>query len=67
MAPTPSGGCTSTKFTKVKVPMKANRMQKPMAKLARKAGFFRCMIQAWKCEPMAGVTQVMQVVRCTVK
>ena len=34
--------------------MKANRMQKPMAKLARKGGFFRCMIQAEKWEPMPG-------------
>ena len=54
MAPTPSGGCTRTKLTKVKVPMNANRMQKPMAKLARKGGFFRCMIQASKCERMLG-------------
>ena len=29
---------TSTKLTKVNVPMKANRMQKPMAKAARSAG-----------------------------
>jgi hypothetical protein len=35
MASTLKGGCTRTKFTLVKVPMKANRMQKPMAKLAR--------------------------------
>ena len=67
MAPTPSGGCTRTKLTKVNVPMNANRMQKPMAKLARKAGFFRCMIQASKCEPMAGVTHFMHGVFSIVK
>ena len=47
--------------------MKANRMQKPMAKLARKDGFLRCMIQAWKCELMAGVTHCMQGVFSTAK
>ena len=32
----------------------ANRMPKPMAKLARKAGLFICMIQAAKWEGMPG-------------
>jgi hypothetical protein len=51
----------------VKVPMNANRMQKPMAKLARKEEFFKCTIQALKCEPIAGVTQVMHGVFSMVK
>ena len=32
------GSRTRTKLTKVKVPMKANRMQKPMPKAARSGG-----------------------------
>ena len=36
--PNASGGLTRTKFTYVKVPMNANRIQKPMPKAARKAG-----------------------------
>jgi hypothetical protein len=47
--------------------MKANRMQKPMAKLARKEGFLRCMSQAEKCEFALGPVQVMPGVRSTVK
>jgi hypothetical protein len=37
-----SGGRTSTKFTKVNVPMKANRIQNPMPKAARSAGLRQC-------------------------
>ena len=37
---------TRTKLTKVKVPMKANRMQKPMPKAARSAGLRQCSIIA---------------------
>ncbi len=47
--------------------MKANRMQKPMAKLARKDGFLRCMIQAAKCEPMPSPTLRIGGVFSTVK
>jgi hypothetical protein len=44
--PSDSGARTSTKLTKVKVPMKANRMQKPMAKAERSAGLRQCAIVA---------------------
>jgi len=44
--PSDSGARTSTKLTQVKVPMKANRMQKPMPKAARSRGLRQCSIIA---------------------
>ena len=41
--PSPSGGATRTKFTKLNVPMKAKRMQKPMAKAAWSLASERCL------------------------
>ena len=43
--PTDSGGATRTKLTNVNVPMKANKMQKPIPKPARSDGCRRCSNQ----------------------
>ena len=46
---------TSTKFTKVNVPIKANRMQKPMPKAARSDGLRQCAIIAANGDCAVGI------------
>ena len=46
MRPSESGSRTRTKFTYVKVPMKANRMQKPIPKAARSFALRKCADKA---------------------
>ena len=61
-----SGGRTRTKLTKVNVPMKAKRMQKPMPNAARSCGFRRCSAHAANGELKTGRIGVIGVVCATV-
>ena len=67
MEPSDSGARVSTKLTKVKVPMKANRMQKPMPKPARSGGLRRWSAQVASGEGCAGPIAGIGGAWCTVK
>ena len=55
MRPSDSGARTSTKLMKVNVPMKANRIQKPMAKADRSDGLRQWAIMAASGDWVAGI------------
>src|SRR5262245_3180668 len=65
--PSDKGGLTRTKFTYVKVPIYANRMQKPMPKAARSCGLRRCPAHAAKGEGACAPAGRDRTVRPTVK